>query len=83
VGEGRKDEPQTNQAPNIGVPTDQSELLEKLRDRVRFLEGELESRGEKAERLHRIMAGLTQTAAEPTGLRLGRILDLDFPELLF
>jgi len=45
-------------------PDSREDLIDELRDRVRFLEGELERRGEEAERLHRIMAGLTQTAAE-------------------
>jgi hypothetical protein len=63
VGEDRKDEPQTNQAPNIGVPTDHSELLEELRDRVRYLERRLdeerEARTEERRRHDTLMAQIT------------------------
>jgi hypothetical protein len=44
-------------------PDAREELVDERRDRVRFLEGELERRGEESERLHRIIAGLTQATA--------------------
>lgn len=44
-------------------PDAREELVEDLRDRVAFLERELERRGDETERLHRIVAGLTQANA--------------------
>ena len=40
------------------------EAIEDLRDRVAFLEQELERRGEETRHLHQIVAGLTRTTAE-------------------
>ena len=39
-------------------------LIESQQDRIAFLEHELERRGDEAERLHQIVAGLTRTTAE-------------------
>ncbi len=39
-------------------------LIENQQDRIAFLEHELERRGDEAERLHQIVAGLTRTTAE-------------------
>ncbi len=39
-------------------------LIANQEDRISFLERELERRGDEAERLHRIVAGLTRTTAE-------------------
>lgn len=46
---------------NVSVRED---LIDELRNRVAFLESELERRGDETERLHRIIGGLTQTAAQ-------------------
>jgi hypothetical protein len=42
----------------------QERMMELTQERLAFLEAELERRGEAEERLHRIVAGLTQTAAQ-------------------
>jgi excisionase family DNA binding protein len=42
----------------------QERMMELTQERIAFLEQELERRGEAEERLHRIVAGLTQTAAQ-------------------
>jgi hypothetical protein len=65
---------QANQAPNTSVPTDQSELLEALRDQIRDLRKQLEQANERDRENRRIIAALTsripaieapQEAAEP------------------
>jgi len=52
------------QATNFGVPSDQSELVAQLLDRVASLERQLERHGDETERLHQIVAGLAQANAE-------------------
>jgi hypothetical protein len=42
----------------------QERLIANTEDRIAFLERELERRGEETERLHRIVAGLTQATAQ-------------------
>ncbi len=60
--------PQANQAPKDGEPGDQPGRVEELRDRVAYLERqlerELERHGDETERLHQIIGRLTQTNAE-------------------
>jgi hypothetical protein len=55
---------EANQPPSDGEPTAQPGLVEELRDRVAFLERQLERRGDETERLHQIIAGLAQANAE-------------------
>ena len=55
---------QTNQMSNNGGPTDQSGLVEELRDRVASLERQLERHGDETERLHQIIGRLAQANAE-------------------
>jgi hypothetical protein len=59
---------QANQTPNDGEPTDQPGRVEELRDRVAYLERQLERQlerhGDETERLHQIIGRLTQTNAE-------------------
>jgi hypothetical protein len=50
---------QANQAPNTGVPADQTELLEALRDQIRDLRGQLEQANERDRENRRIIAALT------------------------
>jgi hypothetical protein len=54
----------------------QERMMELTQERIAFLEQELERRGEAEERLHRIVAGLTQTAAQLSA----RIPELEAPE---
>jgi Helix-turn-helix domain len=51
--------PQANQPPNTGVPTDQSELLEALRDQIRDLREQLGQANERDRENRRIIAALT------------------------
>jgi hypothetical protein len=53
-----------NQPTNVGEPTDQTELVSELRDRVASLERQLERHGDETERLHQIIGGLAQANAE-------------------
>lgn len=55
---------QAKQPTNDGEPTDQPELVSELRDRVAFLERQLERHGDETERLHQIIGGLAQANAE-------------------
>ncbi len=50
---------QANQPPNIGVPSDQSELVEALRDQTRHLREQLEQAHERDRENRRIIAALT------------------------
>jgi len=53
----------------------QERMMELTQERIAFLEQELERRGEAEERLHRIVAGLTQTAAQLSA----RVPELEAP----
>jgi excisionase family DNA binding protein len=53
----------------------QERMMELTQERIAFLEAELERRGEAEERLHRIVAGLTQTAAQLSA----RVPELEAP----
>jgi hypothetical protein len=53
----------------------QERMMEITQERIAFLESELERRGEAEERLHRIVAGLTQTAAQLSA----RVPELEAP----
>lgn len=64
LGGGAGGTSEANQPPNAGEPTAQPGLVEELRDRVSSLERRLERHGDETERLHRIIAGLTQANAE-------------------
>ncbi len=55
---------------------DSDPLVEELRDRVRFLEKELERRGDEGERYQRIIAGLAQSNSNLTD----RLKELEAPE---
>ena len=55
---------QANQTPNDGEPNAQPGLVEELRDRVAFLERQLERHGDETERLHQIIGRLAQANAE-------------------
>jgi len=61
LGDGTSE---ANHPPSDGEPTAQPGLVEELRDRVASLERQLERRGDEAERLHQIIAGLAQANAE-------------------
>jgi hypothetical protein len=50
---------QANQAPNTGVPADQSELLEALRNQIRDLREQLGQANERDRENRRIIAALT------------------------
>jgi hypothetical protein len=51
-------------------------LIANQEDRISFLERELECRGDKAERLHQIVAGLTRATAELSA----RLPELEAPK---
>src|SRR5215208_602787 len=57
------DTSQTNQSPNTGVPSDQSELITSLQDQVRYLreqlDAEREARTEERRRHDTVVAQLT------------------------
>jgi len=53
-----------NQPPNIDVPTDQSELVEELRDRVRYLERQVEEERGSRRRADTLLAQLMQRIPE-------------------
>ena len=55
---------QANQTPNDGEPTDQTEFVAQILDRVASLERQLQRREEETERLHQIIGGLAQANAE-------------------
>jgi chromosome segregation ATPase len=55
---------QANQAPNAGVPTDQPELLGELRDRIAYLERQVEEEREARRRADTILAQLSAANAE-------------------
>jgi hypothetical protein len=66
----------TGPQPDADQSADRAgDLVDELRARIAFLEAELERRGEAEERLHRIMAGLTQTAAQLSS----RVPELEAP----
>jgi hypothetical protein len=66
----------TGPQPDADQSADRTgDLVDELRARIAFLEAELERRGEAEERLHRIMAGLTQTAAQLSS----RVPELEAP----
>jgi hypothetical protein len=50
---------QANQSPNTSVPTDQTELLEALRDQIRDLREQVEQANERDRENRRIIAALT------------------------
>jgi DNA-binding transcriptional MerR regulator len=54
----------------------QERMMELTQERIAFLEQELERRGEAEERLHRIVVGLTQTAAQLSS----RVPELEAPQ---
>jgi chromosome segregation ATPase len=58
------DEYQDMSQPESRIDSDP--LVEELRDRVRFLEKELERRGDEGERYQRIIAGLAQSNSNLT-----------------
>ncbi len=68
LGGGAGGTSEANQPPNAGEPTAQPGRVEELRDRVAYLERqlerELERHGDETERLHQIIGRLTQTNAE-------------------
>jgi hypothetical protein len=53
-----------NQPPNTDVPTDQSELVEELRDRVRYLERQVEEERDSRRRADTLLAQLMQRIPE-------------------
>ena len=55
---------QANQAPNAVVPTDQPELLGELRDRIAYLERQVEEEREARRRADTILAQLSAANAE-------------------
>lgn len=55
---------QANQSPNIGAPTDQSEFVEELRDRIAYLERQVEEEREARRRADTIIAQLSAATAE-------------------
>lgn len=68
------DEYQDMSQPESQIDSDP--LVEELRDRVRFLEKELERRGDEGERYQRIIAGLAQSNSNLTD----RLKELKAPE---
>ncbi len=78
-GEGGRVYVYLNEYQDMSQPesrVDSDPLVEELRDRVRFLEKELERRGDEGERYQRIIAGLAQSNSTLTG----RLKELEAPE---